>query len=42
MIISGMFCILKTFPIVYQNAVWVAAWILLYKEAETCRWCDLL
>ena len=35
-------CILTTLSIVYKNAFWVAAWRWLYKEAETCRWYDLL
>jgi len=35
-------CILRTLRIVYKNSFWVAAWRWLYKEAETCRWYDLL
>jgi len=35
-------CILRTYSVVYKNAFWVAAWRWLYKEADTCRWYDLL
>jgi len=34
--------ILKNCQLYIKNAFWFAAWRWLYKEAETCRWYNLL